>query len=55
MRATIIAQGEESLAALEREAERLQAEMGQARNEQENLGVESGQARLSFESAGDEL
>ena len=49
------AQAEESLAALEREAERLQAEMGQARNEQENLGVESGQARLSFESAGDEL
>ncbi len=33
------AQGEESLAALEREAERLEAEMGQARNEQENLSV----------------
>ena len=49
------AQAEESLAALEREAERLQTEMGQARNEQENLGVESGQARLRFESAGDEL
>ena len=49
------AQAEESLAALEREAERLHAEMGQARNEQENLGVESGQARLRFESAGDEL
>jgi chromosome segregation protein len=49
------AQGEESLAALEREAERLQSEIGQARNEQENLGVESGQARLRFESAGDEL
>ena len=32
------AQGEESLAALEREAERLEAEMGQARNELENLG-----------------
>src|ERR1039458_7650690 len=45
------AQGEESLASLEREAERLHAEMGQARNEQENLGVESGQARLRFESA----
>ena len=45
------AQGEESLAALEREAERLQSEIGQARNEQENLGVESGQARLRFESA----
>ncbi len=49
------AQAEESLAALEREAERLHAEMGQARNEQESLGVESGQARLRFESAGDEL
>ena len=49
------AQAEESLAALEREAERLQTEMGHARNEQENLGVESGQARLRFESAGDEL
>ena len=45
------AQGEESLAALEREAERLEAEMSQARNEQENLGVESGQARTRFESA----
>ena len=45
------AQGEESLAALEREAERLEAEMSQARNEQENLGVESGQARARFESA----
>jgi chromosome segregation protein len=49
------AQGEESLASLEREAERLHAEMGQARNEQESLGVESGQARLRFESAADEL
>ena len=49
------AQSEESLASLEREAERLHAEMGQARNEQENLGVESGQARLRFESAADEL
>ena len=49
------AQGEESLAALEREAERLNSEMGQAHNEQENLGVESGQARLRFESAAEEL
>jgi len=49
------AQGEESLAALEREAERLHSEMGQARNEQENLGVESGQARLRFEGAAAEL
>jgi chromosome segregation protein len=49
------AQAEESLAALEREAERLNAEMNQARNEQENLGVESGQAKLRFESAADAL
>jgi len=35
------AQAEESLAALEREAERLNAEMSQARNEQESLGVQS--------------
>jgi chromosome segregation protein len=49
------AQSEESLAALEREAERLEAEMGQARNELENLGVQSGQARLEFESAAEAL
>jgi chromosome segregation protein len=49
------AQGEESLAALEREAERLRAEIGQARNEQETLGIESGQAHLRFESAADAL
>jgi chromosome segregation protein len=49
------AQGEESLAALEREADRLEAEMGQARNELENIGVESGQARLRFESATESL
>jgi chromosome segregation protein len=49
------AQAEESLAALEREAERLAAEMGQARNEQEKLGVESGQARQRYESAAGEL
>ena len=49
------AQGEESLAALEREAERLEAEMGQARNEQENLGVESGLARARYESAAQTL
>src|SRR5580658_3446703 len=49
------AQAEESLAALEREAERLYAEMGQARNEQESLGVESGQVKLRFESAADAL
>jgi len=49
------AQAEESLAALEREAERLAAEMNQARNEQESLGVQSGQARLRFESAAETL
>jgi chromosome segregation protein len=49
------AQGEESLAALEREAERLNAEMNQALRELENLGVERGQARLKFESAGEIL
>jgi len=49
------AQAEESLAALEREAERLEAEIRQAGNEQESLGVQSGQARLRFESAGETL
>ncbi|MGD0731045.1 MAG: chromosome segregation protein SMC [Terracidiphilus sp.] len=45
------AQAEESLAALEREAERLEAEMSQARNERESLGAESEKVRSSFESA----
>jgi chromosome segregation protein len=49
------AQAEESLAALEREAERLQAETTQARNELESLGVQSGQAKLKFESAAETL
>jgi chromosome segregation protein len=49
------AQAEESLAALEREAERLEAEIRQARNEQESLGVESGQVKLRFESAAEAL
>ena len=49
------AQGEESLAALEREAQRLAAEMSQAHNEQENLGVETERARTRFEAAGAEL
>ena len=48
-------QSEESLAALEREAERLDAEMGQARNELENLGARSGEARQGFESAAEAL
>jgi len=46
-----IAQGEESLAALEREAERLNGEMGQARNESENLSVQTSESRLRFDSA----
>src|SRR5215472_10816910 len=50
-----VAQSEESLAALEREAERLEAEMGQSRNELENLGVQSGQAKLNFELATETL
>ena len=49
------AQGEESLAALEREAERLDAEMRQARNEQEGLGIESGRVREKHQSAIDAL
>ncbi len=49
------AQGEESLAALEREAERLAAELSQAGNELENLGAQSGEARLRFESAAETL
>ena len=49
------AQGEESLAALEREAERLAAEIGQAQTEHENLGVENSQARTRFETAGESL
>jgi chromosome segregation protein len=49
------AQGEESLAALEREAERLETEMGQARGELENLGAQSGEARQRFASAAEAL
>ena len=49
------AQAEESLAALEREAERLEAEIRQSANEQESLGVQSGQARLRFETAAETL
>ena len=50
-----MAQGEESLAALEREAERLASEIGQAQTERENLGVENGEARARFETAADTL
>ena len=49
------AQAEESLAALEREAQRLENEMGQARAEAENLGAERGQANLRFEGAAESL
>jgi chromosome segregation protein len=49
------AQGEESLAALEREAERLASEMSQAQGELENLGAQSSEARLRFESAAETL
>ena len=50
-----MAQGEESLAALEREAERLAAEMSQARSEQETLNTQNAQSRLRFESAAEAL
>jgi chromosome segregation protein len=46
---------EESLAALEREAERLETEMSQARMELETLGEQSGEARQRFESAAEAL
>jgi chromosome segregation protein len=49
------AQGEESLAALEREAERLQAEMSQSQMELESLGARSGEAKLRFASAAETL
>ena len=50
-----MAQGEESLAALEREAARLEAEMSQAKAELENLGAQSGEVRLRYESAAETL
>jgi chromosome segregation protein len=49
------AQAEEALAALEREAQRLENEMGQARTEAANLGAERGQANLRFEGATESL
>ena len=48
-------QGEEALAALEREAERLTAEMDAARRDLEGLGAERGQASLNFESVTETL
>jgi chromosome segregation protein len=50
-----MAQGEESLAALEREAERLGSEMSQAQSEQETLSTQNAQSRLRFESAAEAL
>ena len=52
---SLTAQGEESLAALEREAERLQAEMGQAGNELESLNAKSSETKLRFETATETL
>ena len=49
------AQAEESLAALERESERLENEMNRARQEREHLGIEGGQVRMRFESAAEAL
>ena len=49
------AQAEESLAALEREAQRLENEMGQARAEAANLGADRGQANMRFETATETL
>ena len=49
------AQAEEALAALEREGERLQNEMGQARAEQGNLGSERGEAHERFAGATEAL
>ena len=50
-----IAQAEESLAALEREAVRLEGEIGQARSEEENLTCENGAAATRYDSAAAEL
>ena len=46
-----LAQNEESLFALEREAKRLEGETGQAQNEQESLGSHIGESRTRFETA----
>ncbi|MFZ1015391.1 MAG: AAA family ATPase, partial [Terracidiphilus sp.] len=50
-----MAQAEESLGALDREAERLEAEIVHARHELESLGVQSGQVKMRFESAAEAL
>jgi chromosome segregation protein len=49
------AQWEESLAALEREAKRLETEMGPAQTELESLGARSGETKLRFDSAAETL
>jgi chromosome segregation protein len=49
------AQAEESLAALERDADRLSTEMNAARHDLESLGAERGQASLTFESVTERL
>ena len=49
------AQAEESLAVLEREAERLENERNAAKREAEHLGAERGQASLTFESVTEAL
>ena len=49
------AQAEESLASLEREAERLENERNAAKREAESLGAERGQASLTFESVTEAL
>jgi chromosome segregation protein len=50
-----ITQGEEALAALERDSERLAAEMEAARRDLEGLGAERGQVSLSFGSVTETL
>jgi len=50
-----ITQGEESLASLQREAERLGVEMESARRDLEALGAERGQISLTFESVTETL
>jgi chromosome segregation protein len=50
-----ITQGEESLASLQREAERLTVEMNSARRDLEALGAERGQVSLTFESVTETL
>jgi chromosome segregation protein len=50
-----ISQGEESLAALQRDAERLSAEMDAARRDLDALGAERGQISLTFESVTETL